>query len=190
MKFKTPFLAAALLLAGGVASAAETTYTIDPTHSIPVFSYSHFGFSSPQARFDDISGTVKLDPAKKTGSVDVTIKVDSISTGVDKLDEHLESADFFDEDKYPTITFKSTALKFKGEALSSITGNLTIRDVTKPVTLKVTSFKCGTHPMKNVPACGATATTTFKRSDFGIAKYVPNVGDEVHAVLTVEATQQ
>lgn len=180
------FCASAFALSSAPASAADT-YTIDPTHSIPTFSYHHFGLSTPRSRFDGISGTITLDLAKKTGSADVTIDANSVSTGVPKFNDHLKSADFLDTAKYPTITFKSSNFKFKGDKLVSVAGDLSIHGVTKPVTLDVTRFHCADHPMKKVPACGADAVTTIKRTDFGVGAYAPNVGDELRLELTVEA---
>ncbi|HVT34190.1 MAG TPA: YceI family protein [Nevskiaceae bacterium] len=179
--------AAAGLLMLGPALAAETTYTIDPAHSLQTYRYRHLGLSFAQGRFNNTTGKITLDPAKKTGSADVSIDVNSLDTGVDKLDEHLKSADFFDAAKFPTITFKSTAFKFDGDRVSSVAGNLTIHGVTRPATLTVTNFACTTHPMKKVPACAANAMASIKRSDFGIAGYVPNVGDEIELNLEVEA---
>jgi polyisoprenoid-binding protein YceI len=166
---------------------AADVYQIDPTHTFANFEWNHFGFAHHGAKFTKTSGTVTLDLAKKTGSADITIEVDSVISGVPKLDEHLQSKDFFDEDKYPTITFKSDQFKFKGKQLKSVTGDLTVHGVTKPVTLKVTQFVCKDHPMMKVPACGADATAVIKRSDFGVSNYVPAVSDEITLRIEVEA---
>ncbi len=164
-------LAAAILLSATTlsAQAAESTYKLDPTHTFPTFEISHLGFSTFRGRFDKTEGTVTLDTAKKTGSVEATIDVNSISTGVAKLDEHLKNEDFFDAKKYPTITFKSTRLKFEGDKLDEVTGDLTMHGVTKPVTLKINQFTCKVHPMLKKEVCGADASAAFKRSDFGIS---------------------
>ena len=183
---KRLFVALALSAAAFTATAADT-YVIDANHSFPSFEISHFGFSTFRGRFDKISGTVTLDLAKKIGAADVTIDVASISTGVDKLNEHLKSAEFFDAAKYPTITFKSKDFKFDGDKLTVVNGDLTIHGVTKPVTLAVKNFKCAEHPLKKVPACGADATVNIKRSEFGVSTYSPNVGEEVALELQVEA---
>lgn len=181
------FLAAIALSATAFSAAAADTYVIDTTHSFPSFEISHFGFSTFRGRFDKISGTITLDLAKKTGVADVTIDPASVSTGVDKLNEHLKSAEFLDVAKYPAITFKSKDFKFDGDKLTAVSGDLTIRGVTRPVTLAVKNFKCAEHPMKKVPACGADATATIKRSEFGVSTYSPNVGEEVTLDLQVEA---
>lgn len=182
------FIAAAALatLAFG-ASAAETTYTIDPTHTFANFEINHLGFSTTRGRFDTTSGSIALDLAKKTVKADISIDVNSLSTGVPKLDDHLKAPDFFDAAKYPSIGFKSTAAKFSGDKLVSLTGDLSLHGVTKPVTLEVTSFTCKEHPMRKVPACGADAVATIKRSEWGISTYVPAVADEVRLEIQVEA---
>jgi polyisoprenoid-binding protein YceI len=181
------FLLALLVAPTLAAAAAPETYTIDANHTHPGFAISHFGFSTFRGRFDKTTGTITLDREHKTGSADVTIDVNSISTGVPKLDEHLKSADFFDAAKYPTITYKAKELKFDGDKLVSATGDLTMHGVTKPVTLQVKNFKCGQHPLKNVPACGADLTGALKRSEFGVSKYSPNVGEDVALEIQVEA---
>lgn len=183
----------ALMLAAGLslpAVAAPETYIIDNAHTFPRFEYSHFGFSTQVSRFDKTSGTIVLDRAARTGSVDVTIDATSVNTGFPLFNEHIQAEDFFDTKKYPTITFKSTKLNFKGDALTSVNGNLTIKGVTKPVTLAITSFKCMPHPMTKKDACGANAVTNIKRSDFKAGKYAPNVGDDVTLSLAVEASKE
>ncbi len=180
-------LIAALLAVPCIALAAPETYTIDASHTHPGFAISHFGFSTFRGRFDKTSGAITIDRDKKTLSADVTIDVNSVSTGVAKLDEHLKSPDFFDAAKFPTITFKATDLKFSGDKLSSASGDLTIHGLTKPVKLDVKNLKCGPHPLKKVPACGADLTATIKRSEFGVSAYSPNVGEEVALEIQVEA---
>ncbi len=169
------------------AFAAPDTYNIDPNHTLPRFEYNHMGFSQQLSRFDKVTGTVTLDRAAKTGSVDVTIDAKSVDTGSTQFNEHIQGKDFLDTADFPTITYKSTSVKFNGDAVSSVEGNLTIKGVTKPVTLTVQSFKCMPHPMLKKEACGATATTVIKRSDFGAGMYAPLVGDEVTLTLPIEA---
>ena len=185
MKRYIAILALAGFAAG--AAAAPDTYTIDSNHSFPSFEITHFGFSTFRGRFDRTSGTIVLDLAKKTGNADVTIDATSISTGVAKLDEELKGANFFDTAKYPAITFKARNFGFDGERLAAVNGDLTIHGVTKPVTLQVKNFLCKDHPMKKVPACGADAFATIKRSEFGVSTYSPNVGEEVTLEIQVEA---
>lgn len=175
------------LLFGGFAIAQPAAYTIDPNHTHVDFSWSHFGFSHPVGRFDGIQGDFKFDPADPTkSSVTVTIAIDSIDTGVRALDDDLKSPAFFDAAKYPTATFKSTQVQRAGEHGLKVTGDLTLHGVTRPVVLHVVVNKVGMHPMRGTPAAGFDATTTIRRSDFGIAKYVPNVSDEIAISISTE----
>lgn len=182
-------LAFAVALPAAVLAAPET-YVIDGNHSMPRFAYSHMGFSTQESRFDKASGTIAIDRAAKTGTVDVTIDAKSVDSGYPLFNEHLQGEDFFDTAKYPTITFKSSKMKFDGDKLASVDGDLTIKGVTKPVTLTVLSFKCMPHPMMKKEACGATATATVKRSDFNAGKYAPLVSDEVTLTIPVESIKQ
>ena len=185
---KTLFVSATLatLFSSGLYAAPET-YVIDPTHTYPRFEYSHFGYSKQSSRFDKTSGSITLDRVAKTGSVDVVIDATSVSSGLALFNQHLQGEDFFDVARFPSITFKSDTLTFSGDNLTSVNGNLTIKGITKPVTLTVTSFHCMPHPMRKKDACGANATTQIKRSDFNMSKYVPNVSDEVTLSLPIEA---
>jgi len=172
------------------AFAAPETYNIDPTHTLPRFEYSHFGYSTQLSKFDKTSGTIVLDRAAKKGSVDVVIDATSVNTGYALFNGHIQGEDFFNTAKYPSITFKSNQLKFDGDKLAAVTGNLTIKGVTKPVTLTLTSFHCMLHPMLKKDACGANATVTVKRSDFNMGKHAPYVSDEVKLTIPVEAIKQ
>ncbi|WP_374486341.1 YceI family protein [Zoogloea sp.] len=183
-KLATLAIAAAL---SSAAFAAPETYTIEGTHTYPRFEYSHFGYSTQLSRFDKTSGTITLDRATKTGSVDVTIDATSVDSGYPLFNSHLQGEDFFDTAKYPTITYKSTKVNFDGDKPATIEGNLTVKGITKPVTLTVTSFHCMDHPMLKKPACGANATATIKRTEFNAGKYAPYVGDEVKLTIAVEA---
>ena len=173
-----------------IAVAAPETYDIDPTHTLPRFEYSHFGYSTQLSKFDKTSGTIILDRAAKKGSVDVVIDATSVNTGYALFNGHIQGEDFFDTAKYPSITFKSNQLKFDGDKLAAVTGNLTIKGVTKPVILTITSFHCMLHPMVKKDACGANATVTVKRSDFNMGKHAPYVSDEVKLTIPVEAIKQ
>ncbi|KFN42307.1 YceI family protein [Arenimonas metalli] len=188
MTFKRLALASLLAVAAFGAQAADK-YNIDPTHTQVEFTYSHMGFSNITGRFDTVQGEFLFDPANPTqSSVNITIPVESLSTGVEKLDEHLLKADFFDAATYPTATFKSTGVTAAGDNALKVAGDLTIHGVTRPVVLDVTINKIGEHPMAKVPAAGFDATTTILRSDYGVGGYVPVVGDEVRIDITVEAT--
>src|SRR5690606_957836 len=129
------------------------------------------------------------DKAAKTGAVDITIDMTSVDTGYETFDGHIQGEDFLDTAKYPTASFKSTKVNFEGDKPATIDGELTIKGVTKPVTLEVTNFVSMPHPMRNKPAIGANATTVIKRSEFNAGKYAPNVGDEVTISVSLEAIQ-
>ncbi|MFZ0106899.1 MAG: YceI family protein [Thiobacillus sp.] len=181
-----PAFALATLLAPAVHAAPET-FVIDGTHTFPRFEYSHFGYSRQANRFDRTSGTVTLDRAAQSGSVDVVIDAASVSTGYAVFDQHLRGEDFFDVAKHPNITFKSESMKFDGDKLKQVEGVLTIKGIARPVTLEVNSFHCMPHPMRKKDACGANATTQIKRSDFNMGKHVPHVSDEVVLSIPIEA---
>jgi polyisoprenoid-binding protein YceI len=185
MKKITAVLFAASLSAA--AFAAPETYVIDGTHSFPRFEYSHFGYSNQVSRFDKTSGTIVIDRVAGTGTVDVVIDTKSVDSGYPLFNSHLQGEDFFDTEKFPTITFKSNSLKFDGDKLTAVDGLLTIKGITKPVTLAVSSFHCMPHPMVKKDACGANATTTIKRTEFNAGKYAPYVSDDVKLTIAVEA---
>lgn len=184
--FRKLALVAALATASLTAVAADK-YEFDGNHTNVVFSWTHFGLSNPSARFSKVEGEVLLDTADLTkSSVSVTIPVDSLRTDVPKFDEHLRSGDFFDLAKFPAATFKSTKVEKAGDNKLKVTGDLTIHGVTKATVLDVTVNKIGDHPMAKKPAAGFDASTTVKRSDFGMGNYVPNVSDEVKIHITTE----
>lgn len=172
------------------AFAAPETYVIDSTHTFPNFSYTHLGFSTQQSKFDKTSGKITIDRVAKTGSLDVSIDTKSVNTGLEVFNGHLRGEDYFNVDKFPAITFKSGNFKFDGDKVAGIDGELTIKGVTKPVTLAVTSFNCGPHPFTKKPVCGANASTKIKRSEFNAGKNVPAVSDEVTLTIAVEAVKE
>jgi polyisoprenoid-binding protein YceI len=172
------------------AIAAPKTFEIDGSHTFPRFSYSHFGYSTQVSRFDNTTGTVVFDADAKTGSVDITIDMKSVNTGFADFNGHLQGEDFLDTAKFPKATFKSTKVNFQDGKPASIEGQLTIKGVTKPVTLTVTSFQAMPHPMLKKEAIGANAFTVIKRSEFNAGKYAPYVGDEVRIEVSLEAMQK
>ncbi|HZX77063.1 YceI family protein [Lysobacter sp.] len=186
--FKRLALAAALVVASTAALAAPTTYKIDPGHTSVVASWSHFGFSNPVATFGGAEGTITYDPANVgTSKVEVTIPLSGLDSRMEKFDEHLRSADFFDAEKFPNITFKSTKVEAAGDKKLRVFGDLTIKGVTRQVVLDTTINKIGEQPMAKRAAAGFDAVTTIKRSDFGVDKYAPNVSDTVTLRITTEA---
>lgn len=188
MQFKTLSLGLAVALASSVTLAAPVDYKIDPTHTATVFSWNHLGFSTPSANFTDIQGVIKVDNAKPANSsVEVTIPLSSINSSVAALDKEFQQEAWFNAAKYPNISFKSTKVETKDKKHFKITGDLTVKGVTKPVVLDAVLNKQGEHPMLKVPAIGFNATTSFNRSDFGIGSYVPMVGDKITVNITTEA---
>ena len=186
-------IAAALTLAAALSApafAAPETYVLDSAHSFPRFSYNHFGYSTQVSRFNKTTGKIVYDKEAKTASVDIVIDATSVDSGFPVFNEHLRGEDFFDTAKYPTATFKSTKVIFEGDKPSAIEGDLTIKGITKPVTLTVTSFHAMQHPMRKKDAIGANAFTVIKRSEFNAGKHVPYVGDEVRIDIGVEAIKE
>lgn len=191
MKISSQLLALSALALGLVsaASAAVETYDIDPAHSSVGFSIRHI-FSQVPGSFTQFTGSVTVDRDNlEKSSVEAVIQVGSVTTAVDKRDTHLKSPDFFDAAKFGTITFKSKAWKKTGDDTYDVTGDLTIKDVTKEVVLKVTSLGFGPG-MTGKPVSGWSATTTINRNDFGVtgpAMLGKAVGDEVTITISVEA---
>jgi polyisoprenoid-binding protein YceI len=186
-------LATAILL-GTLLSAVPRalpaqTYNVDSMHSMPSFTFRHLGLSSFRGRFDELSGTIELDRAQQRGSADIRIAIDSVSTGVPMLDRFLTSPKFFDAAKFPTATFKSSSFRFSGTQLVAVSGDLSLHGITRAVVLEVAGFACREHPLLKVPSCGADASVTIKRSDFGLDAFIGNDSDEVRLDIAVEALQ-
>jgi polyisoprenoid-binding protein YceI len=184
--FRSALATALILAAGAPVLAAPVSYTPNANHTFVRFSYDHMGFTTQESRFNKTTGTVTLDAAAKTGAVDLTIDTKSVDTGSDLFNGHIQGPDFLNTAQFPTATFKSTSIKFDGDKPVSIEGQLTLKGVTKPVTLTVTSFKHAPDMMKK-DSIGANATATIKRSDFQMSKYVPMVGDDVTLSIAIEA---
>ena len=188
MNFKALTIGLAVASVTTISMAKPVAYQIDPTHTATVFTWNHFGFSTPSANFSDIQGTISVDNAKPANSsVNVTIPLSSLNTNVKALDDHLKTADFFDAEKYPNITFKSTKVQAISKTKYKITGDLTVKNVTKPVVLDAVLNKQAVHPMTKAETIGFNATTSFDRSAFGVGAYVPNVGDKITVNITTEA---
>jgi polyisoprenoid-binding protein YceI len=184
---KTLF-AAALFAVAGSAFAAPVTYKIDPNHTNVLASWSHFGFSNPSLNFGQADGAIVYDADKVSdSSVQVTLPLTGLSALAEDFYDHLTSADWFDAATHPSATFKSTKVEAAGEGKLKVTGDLTVKGVTKPVVLDVKLNKAGEQPMAKRAAIGFDATATVKRSDFGLAKYAPNVSDDVTLRITTEA---
>ncbi len=182
----TRILITAALVWALPAQAAET-YTLDPMHTTVNWSINHFGFSNPSGKFVKVEGTLTLDEAKPENSkVSATIQLANLVTGLDKLDEHLKSPDFFDAAQFPTATFVSDKVKVGANNTAKVHGMLTLHGVAKPVVLDVALNKIGENMMKKKTA-GFSMTTSLKRSDFGMDKYLPGLGDDVKIEIESEA---
>ena len=169
MKKQLLVAAGALAAAMSLNAMAADTYQLDPTHTYPSFETDHFGgLSIWRGKFKKSSGTVVLDRAAKTGTVDVTIDMSSVDIGNDKLDAELVSDKFFDAARYPTATYKGTQIRFDGDKPVEVIGSLTMHGITKPLNLKIESFKCMQHPVLKREVCGTESTATFNRDDFGV----------------------
>jgi len=180
-------LVAALFAFAGPAFAAPVTYKLDPTHTDVIAQWNHFGFSNPTAHFGQAEGTLVYDADNvSASSVQVTLPLAGLNSFTDKFDEHLRSADFFDAVKFPSASFKSGKVEDLGGGKLKVSGDLTIKDITRPVVLDVTLNKIGENMQKQA-AIGFDASTTIKRSDFGLGLYAPAVSDEVKISITTEA---
>lgn len=186
MKPKTlvPALFASILT---VPALSADNYTIDPRHTYPVFEVSHLGFSTQRGRFNNTSGRITLDAAAGSGTVEVSIATDSIDMGLEDWDKHLRNPDFFDVEKHPTMTFRADRFTFRKGKPVAAQGELTLLGVSKPVKLTIANFRCGMHPMAKKEVCGADVSTTIKRSEWGMTKYVPLIGDDIRISIPVEA---
>jgi polyisoprenoid-binding protein YceI len=179
-------LATAASLAAGAVLAAPVTYNIDPGHTYPSFEADHMGgLSKLRGKFNSSSGKIVLDKEGKTGTVEINVDTSSLDFGHDKLNDHAKGADMFDVAKFPTATYKGKITKFDGAAPKEVQGELTLKGVTKPVTLTVGSFLCKMHPMQKKEVCGADASGTFNRADFGI-DYGKNFGFDMNVKLAIE----
>ena len=170
-------------------AVAAETYVLDPVHSQPGFETRHLGFSNQLGSFTKSSSKVTIDREAKKGSVDVTIDAASIRTfDANRLDAVVKGEKYFNVEKFPTITYKSDSVKFDGDRVVAVDGELTMLGVTRPVTLDVQNFACGANPFNKKPMCGGQATATIKRSDFGMTAGLPYApGDEIRIVIPIEA---
>ena len=160
-------------------------YVVDSDHTQIMFGVSHLGFSTYYGRFSRVTGSLTLNPmTPATSTFELSIPTDSVSTTSEKLDGELKSADWLDAAKYPTMTFKSVSVKPTGADRAEVTGNLTLHGVTKPVTLNVSLNGAGTNPLFKVYNLGFQAAGSLKRSEFGVTKYVPFIGDDVTLIIS------
>ncbi|MEE9379799.1 MAG: YceI family protein [Hyphomonadaceae bacterium] len=163
------------------------SYVMDTGHGYVTFTYSHMGFSNPQVRFRTIDARMDVDadnPANST--ISVTIAANSVDTGVDEFDDHLNSVDWLDTAQFETITFTSTGLTQADGTTGTVTGDLTMMGITKPLTLDVTLLAAGDHPVAKVETIGVDATGIVVRSDYGLGNYAPYVSDEMSVTISGE----
>lgn len=186
MKIST-LLLALTAIGSNTAFAAPESYTIDPSHTYPSFEADHMGVSVWRGKFDKTTGSVTLDRAAKTGSLDIAIDAASLDFGHAKMNEHAKGPDMFNVEKYPTITYTAKSFKFDGDKPVAVNGDLTLLGVTKPVTLTINKFKCIEHPMLKREVCGGDASAEFKRTDFGLSYGTPRFAPEVKLQIQVEA---
>ena len=184
--FHTLLLATMLTLQPAVAA----TYVIDASHTYPVFEIDHLGFSIQRGQFDEISGIIEVDETAQTGRVDVSINVASLDSGHAQRDEILTGTEWFDAARHPQMTYRSSRLVFTSNRLSQVEGELTLRGITRPVKLDIVRYKCGLNLAARKRGCGADAVATLKRSEFGMTKGLPFVGDEVRLLIQIEAYAQ
>lgn len=174
-----------------VKPSTSTSYKLDPNHANVRFAIDHFGTTTNTGGFYGLTGDMEYNPAKRMGSINVDIPVNSLNTGSEAFDKHLKSGDFFDAEKYPTANFKSTKFHFKNGKVTKVDGNLTLLGKTNPVSLKATKFNCYNSPMLNAQVCGGDFETTIDRTKWGMDTYVKmGFAKDVKLNIQVEAVQQ
>ena len=184
---KTTIAIFALSAALAAPAFAADSYTVDPNHTFPVFEVNHLGFSNQRGRFNRSAGKITLDLAAKKGSVELIIDTTSLDMGFDAWNKHLAADGFFNSEKFPTMSFQSDRLVFDGDKVVAAEGHFTLLGVTKPLRLTVNNFRCAQNPFSKKPMCGADVSASFRRSEFGMVKNIPAVGDEVKIISPVEA---
>lgn len=196
-----PLLAAALLALASTPAAAQAnpdpaavqagTYKVEAAHTRVLFSVSHMGFSTWYGDFTGAEGTLTLDPKQPAAaSVDVSVKAGSISTTNAKLDSELRAPDWFDAGKFPTVRFRSTKVTPTGPGRADVAGELTLHGVTRPVVLQARFNGGGANPMSKAYTVGFEGSGRIRRSDFGVNKYVPVVGDDVTLIISAAFEKQ
>ena len=183
-----PVVLALLAFAIHASAVRAQAYNIDPGHTYPSFEADHLGLSFWRGKFTKTTGKVQLDRGSSTGgSIEITIDASSIDFGHAKMNENARGKDMFNIEQFPTVTYKSRALKFEGDKLVAVEGDMTLLGVTKPMPLKVTHFKCMMHPMLKREVCGVDASGRFDRSDYGLSYGVPRFSPEVKLQIQAEA---
>ena len=186
------FLYISVLLLALVTSSIQAAeiYITDPEHTFVSFSYKHLGYSIQTSRFDKVSGTITINDQMDGGTVDVAIETGSVSTGSDTFNKLLRTEDYFNSEKFPVAKFTSDKLIFNNQAITSLSGELTIKGITKPIDLEVSNFACSRNFITLKYMCGANAGAKLSRSEFDLGKYVPFVGDEISLNIVMEASKE
>ena len=184
-------LAIAATLLTGAAQVQAAGYAIDPAHTYVTFEIGHFGTSTNRGRFDKKEGTIEFDRAGKSGKVDIVVDTTSVNTGFAAFNKHLQSADLFNAEKFPTMKFVADKFSFTGDKVTEVTGALTLLGKTNPVTLKATNFNCYDSPMLKREVCGGDFEATIDRTAYGM-NYGIDWGfpKNVRLVVQVEAVKQ
>lgn len=186
---KRPPILLWLALAAVPALAADR-YSIDPRHTYPYFEVSHMGFSTQRGRFNGATGKIVLDAVAQTGHIEVTIDTATIDMGLDDWDKHMRGPDFFNVAAYPTMTYSADRITFDGDRPVAAEGTLTLLGASRPVALSIADFRCGFHLLILKTVCGAEVSAKLRRSEFGMNKYLPMVGDDIHIIIPVEAIRE
>ena len=181
------FLSAVVSVA--TAHAADT-YSIDSRHTFPYFEVNHLGFSTQRGRFNKTEGRIMLDTAGRRGRIEVSIDTASVDMGLDDWDKHMRGEDFFNIATHPAMTFAATNVIYANETPVAAEGTLTLLGVSRPMKLEITNFRCGINFINRKQVCGAEVTARVRRSEFGMTKYLPAVGDEIRIVIPVEAFKE
>jgi polyisoprenoid-binding protein YceI len=185
------FYIAALLLTLVTSSAqAAEIYITDPEHTFVSFSYKHLAYSIQTSRFDRVNGTITLNDPMDGGTIDVAIETGSVSTGSDTFNKLLRSENYFNSEKFPVAKFTSDKVVFNDQTITSLSGELTIKGITKPVNIEVSNFACSRNFITLKYMCGANASAKLNRSEFDLGKYVPFVGDEISLNIVIEASKE
>ncbi|MEO8346684.1 MAG: YceI family protein [Betaproteobacteria bacterium] len=183
---------AAVALGAALAAApslAQEVYVLDSRHTSPMFEVTHIGFSQQRGSFGNTTGKVTLDRAAKKGTIDVSIATASLVTAPALLNM-VKGDEFLNIEKFPAMTYKSASVQFDGDNIVGADGEFTMLGVTKPLALKLTSFKCGPNPFNKRPMCGGEATATFKRSDFGMKAALMAASDDVKLTIAFEGARE
>lgn len=183
-------LATALLATAGLARAESATYSVEPTHTYVTFEARHFGTSTNRGRFDKKDGSITIDRAAKTGKAEITIDMNSISTGLALFDKHMKGENFFKAADFPTAQFIGDKFSFDGDKVTAVAGTLTLLGKTQPVTLTATNYNCYDSPFLKRQVCGGDFETTIQRSAYGMTYGLPGIPDNIRLLIQIEAVKQ